>query len=315
MKAAIFSCKGLGDGLISIALANNLSLNGYEIDVFHNTLKEMQIFFKNFNIKKYPKFNDIALILSSYDHIFISYDESNNFIMSLIKQGKTKYENKIFVLNPCPSKKIGFQPYYSDALFNPKICMIENIDIFCKKILKLKKTSKKINYAFPFEVIHKKYKNRVIIHPSSAKKSKNLSEEKYIKLAKILKNKNYEPIFVVSKNERKDFIKIQENEFILKSFDNLKNLTLFVYESSFMIGNDSGIGHLCSMLNIPTISIFRNYRSARLWRPGWSEDAVIYPNKFIPNFSLYRLRDKHWKKFISTKKIFNEFFKLTINKT
>ncbi|EKD28064.1 MAG: hypothetical protein ACD_79C00443G0001, partial [uncultured bacterium] len=83
MKAAIFSCKGLGDGLISAALANNLSLNNYEVDLFHNTLIDIQSFFKNFKIKKYPGVEEINFILKFYDQIFVSYDESNNFIMDL----------------------------------------------------------------------------------------------------------------------------------------------------------------------------------------------------------------------------------------
>lgn len=311
MKAAIFSCNGLGDGLIAIALANNLFLNEYKVDVFHNSLGEMQSFFKNICIKKYPNINDITQLLSIYDQIFISFDGSNELILNLINLGKTKCEEKIFVLNPCPSKKLGSQPYYSDSYFNPKISMVDNIDIFSKKILKLEKTSKKINYYISDKAEHKKYKNRVIIHPSSAKKSKNWSEKKYLELALLLKNKGYEPAIVVSEKERQYFLQFEENKILLKSFNNLKDLTLFVYESSYMIGNDSGIGHLSSMLDIPTISIFRNYRSARLWRPGWCKNIIIFPNRLIPNLSIYRLRDKHWKKFISSKKIFNEFLNLS----
>lgn len=315
MKAAIFSCNGLGDGLISSLLASNLALNEYRVDLFHNSLTEMQIFFNSFTIKKYPNKNDLEHILSYYDQIFISFDASNDFSMNLIDLGKKKCEDKIFVLNPCPSKKIGSQPYYSDAFFNPKNSMVENIEFFCKKVLRLEKTSKKINYVISHEIEHKKYKNRIIIHPSSAKNSKNWSLEKYIELSKVLKSLEYEIVFVISEKEKKDFKEVEKANFTLKAFNNLKDLTYFVYESSFMIGNDSGIGHLSSMLGLPTISIFRNYRSALLWRPGWNRNIIIYPNRFIPNISLYRLRDRHWKKFISVKKIIKQFLKIKNFKT
>lgn len=314
MKAAVFSCGGLGDGLISAALANNLFLNDYEVDLFHNTLGEIQSFFKSFTIKKYPDIDEINFVLDFYGRIFISYDESDNFIISLIKKGKSRADDKTFVLNPCPSKNIGRQPYYSDAFFKPDICMVDNIDLFCREVLKLEKTSKQITYFIPFEAVHKKYKNRVAIHPSSAKKSKNLEKFKYMKLAALLKDKGYEPVFVVSEEEKQSFFDIEEKGFILKAFNNLKDLSLFVYESSCMIGNDSGIGHLSSMFDIPTISIFRNYRSARLWRPGWSKNIVVYPSRLIPNLSLCRLRDKFWKKFISAKKILKKFSKLELIK-
>jgi ADP-heptose:LPS heptosyltransferase len=310
MKAAVFSCKGLGDGLISLALANNLYINDYQVDLFHDDLGEMQSFFEHLIIKKYPEIYHIDQILLSYDRVFISYDASNKFIMELIKKGKENFSDRVFVLNPCPSKKIGQQPFYKDALFEADLCMVDNINFFCKKILKLKKVSKKIDLNFPKGKEFKKNKNRVIIHPSSAKKSKNWTLEKYIKLAKLLKNKNFEVIFIVRNDEKKEFIKVQLEGGNLKTFNNLKDLTLFIYESSYMIGNDSGLGHLSSLIGLPTISIFRNCRSAKLWRPGWNKNKIIYPNRLIPNLSIYRLRDKYWKKFIFTKKILNEFLKI-----
>jgi len=307
MKAAIFSCKGLGDGLISLLLSNNLYLNGFSTDTFHDNLDQMQSFFSHLPIKKFPNEDKIDQILKFYDQIFISYDESSKFIMKLIKKGKGNFINKVFVLNPCPSKKIGKQPYHEDALFDPNINMVENILLFCKKILKLKKISKKIDIKIDKNLTYKKFVKRVIIHPASAKKSKNYPIDKYIKLSQILKNKGYEPVFVIKENEREKFKIIEEKKLILKSFDNLKDLTNFIYESSFMIGNDSGIGHLSSLLGLSTISIFRNHRSAKLWRPGWSQNKAIFPSRFIPNISIYRLRDKHWKKFISFRKILKYF--------
>ncbi|KKL93291.1 hypothetical protein LCGC14_1876180, partial [marine sediment metagenome] len=193
MKAAIFSCKGLGDGLISLLLSNNLYLNGYRVDTFHGSLDQMQSFFSHLPIKKYPNEDKIDQILKFYDQIFVSYNESSSFIMKLIKEGKKIFIDKVFVLNPCPSKKIGGQPYHRDALFDPSINMVDNILLFCKKILKLKKTSKKIDLKIDKNLTFKKFEKRVILHPASAKKSKNWPINKYIKLAQVLKLKGYDP--------------------------------------------------------------------------------------------------------------------------
>jgi len=310
MKAAIFSCPGLGDGLISLALAYNLYLNEYIVDVYHGNLSQMQSFFSFVTIKNIHSVH-IPDIISSYDKIFISYDDTDAFVIKLIKEGKEHFKKKVFVLNPCPSKKIGSQPYYKDALFNPNFCMVDNIDFFCKKILKLKKTSKKFDLLISKDFIFRKHTKRVIIHPSSAKKSKNLTLDKYIKLAKSLKKIDYLPVFVVSEKEKKDFLKIEQEGFLLRSFDNLKDLFYYVYESNYMIGNDSGIGHLASLISLPTISIFRNYRSAKLWRPGWGKNITLYPNRFVLNLFFYRLRDKHWTAFIPVEKILKAFLKIT----
>ena len=91
----------------------------------------------------------------------------------------------MFVLNPCPSKKLGGQPYHEDALFDPNLNMVDNILKFCKNILKLKKTSKNIDLKLDRNLIFKNFEKRVILHPTSAKKIKNWPIDKYIKLAQI----------------------------------------------------------------------------------------------------------------------------------
>ncbi len=303
MKAAVFSCPGLGDGLVALILSHNLYLNGYQIDTFHKNLFEMQSWFKNLPIKSYPDIQTIPIILSNYDKLLISYDDSSDFIMELIKQGKEKCPYKTYVLNPCPSRKIGHQPYYKDAKFNPALSMVDNMHQFCSKVLKLSKIEKNNGIENPYELNHRKYHNFIALHPTSAKKSKNWSKRGYIKLAKALKKRGYTPVFIVSDNEKSNWLDLKEKNFVLESFANLNDLTSYIYEMGFLIGNDSGLGHLASCLNIPTISIFRNHRSAKLWRPGWAEGEIIYPNKFVPNISLFRLRDKHWQKFVSSKKV------------
>ncbi len=312
MKCAFFSCNGLGDGLVALTLSNNLKLNGYEIDTFHNSLGEMASWFNYLPILKYPTEEEVYLVLENYDRIFVSYNDSSKFVMKLIKEGKKKYKNKIYVINPCPSRKIGGQPFYEDAFLTPKLSVVDNLVNFAKNILKLKKIEKNILISPPENITFRKNISRIIIHPTSAKASKNWSSEKYIELAKDLTKEGFEPVFVVSEKEEKEWAGIRDKKIELKVFSEFHSLAFFVYESGYMIGNDSGIGHLASILNIPTLTIFRNHRTAALWRPGWAKSKTVYPNKLIPNLSFFRLRDKYWQRFISKRKVLKEFNKLII---
>lgn len=307
MKAAVFSCLGLGDCLVSLTLSHNLYLNGYEVDTFHDQLTQMQKWFLKLPIKKYPKVFEIESIVKKYDKIFISYDAKSEFIKRLIETAKDYKPQDVFVLNPCPSKKVGTQPFYKDTFFSPKINVVENILKFCKNILHLKNIEKSNGIKCFENLEHKKFSKRIIIHPSSAKVSKNWPLVKYINLAKFLKRKNFDPIFVVSQKEKNEFLEIENNGLSLKTFENLDDLASFIYQSGFMIGNDSGIGHLASSLGLDTITIFRNHRSAMLWRPGFTNSKVVYPSRLIPNFSFYRLRDKHWKSFVRECKLMKYF--------
>ncbi len=305
-KYAVVSCKGLGDGLISLVLSHNLYINDHEVITFHpNKLWELQSFFPHLPIMNFPKVEEIDFFLSEYEKIFVSYDLSSSFISNLIKIGKEKYKDKVFVLNPCPSRKIGGQPYYEDCYFSPCITVVENIIRFCQNILHLPKTIYSNGIILP--KYRSKYPNRVIIHPTSAKLGKNWPLSKYIHLANELIKRNYFPVFVMTKEEEKTFPKITNETIKLCSFNNLFELAHFIFDSGFMVGNDSGIGHLSSLLGLPTYIIFRNYRTAKLWRPFWGDGKVFYPPKWIINFALYRLRDKKWKNFISPGSILRYF--------
>ncbi|MBI5346343.1 MAG: hypothetical protein HZB76_04300 [Chlamydiae bacterium] len=306
MKAVIFSCQGLGDGLISLTLANNLKLNGYECITFHNQLLEMQEWFKDLEVNKLPSEDKFLSILQNSDLIFVSFDSSEYF-QKLIRLGKEKFYKKFFVLNPSFSPKIGKQKFYEDALFDPNICMVDNIELFCIRVLRFLHTSKTCGIHPINNLSHRKYLNRIIVHPTSANIAKNWSMQKYVKLALQLSKKGFSPVMVVGKREE---ALLKDLPVEIKAFSNLNDLAAFVYESGYMIGNDSGIGHLASSLKIPTISIFRNFRSAKLWRPGFGNGKIIYPNKMIPNLAFYRLRDKHWRKFITVKNVLKVFEKI-----
>ena len=306
-KCAVFSCKGLGDGLLSLLVSNNLCLNEYEVTTYHsNKLSDLQNWFLHLPIKPFPMLS-ATKIVESFDLILVSFDDSSTFILDLIEEGKRK--NKLFVLNPSVSRRMGSQPFYKDSKFSPHINMVENIQNFCKNTLNFDKIARSNGIKNPYNyLIHRKFSKRIVIHPTSAKAGKNWPIEKYIKLAKILEKRNFEPVFVLSSFEEKSYKFLSSNGIKTFVFSNFDNLGSFIYESGFMIGNDSGIGHLASCLKIPTFTIFRSKKQATLWRPSFYSSKVFFPNQLIPNFSPFRIRDKNWKKFISVQGVLKCFF-------
>jgi ADP-heptose:LPS heptosyltransferase len=301
MKASIFSCSGLGDGLVFLTLLNNLKKNNIDTIFYHNNFDLTNFF--DAKIKKYPEISDIDEILKKNDFIFISFDKSNPFINEIIKKSEKYFLKKVFVLNPSPTKKIKKLAFYDHFKFDRNLTVIENLKNFSKNILNLKDVTTSNNIIIPKNLTYRKNKNLIAIHPASGNKNKNLDQKYFIEIAKKLKNKNFEPIFILSPKEEKDYLWVKENNFNLKTFNSLNELAAFIYEAAYLIGNDSGLGHLASNLNIPSISIFKNLKTAKLWRPGWGGNKIIYPNNFIPNLSFFRLRDKHWQRFISIRKI------------
>ena len=311
-KCAVISCPGLGDGLLSLIVSNNMHLNGWEVTTYHDKkLCQLQQWFPHLPIVPFSHENSLQEFLSSFEKIFVSYSTSSKYIQNIISEGKKPQWNNVTVLNPCCSRSQGKQPFYEDACFSSNVPMVENLQQFCENILLLPKTTKSNGLIVPYDLVYRKYKKRVVIHPTSAKKGKCWSFAKYIKLAKQLKKEGFKPVFIADLLEQKKIEQKFLSNIEMPHFSHLGEVAKFIYESGYMIGNDSGIGHLASCLEIPTISLFRNNRVAKLWRPAWMKGEIVSPSPFIPNIAGFRLRDKKWQKFVSIKKILKRFHRLT----
>ena len=96
-------------------------------------------------------------------------------------------------------------------------------------------------------------------------------------------------------------------------FKSLKEVAAFLYESGYLIGNDSGLGHLASNLNIPTLTISGNPKRVRLWRPDWALNHVVTIPFPLPNFKgiRMRVRENFWQHFIPVARTLKAFRKLT----
>ena len=129
-KAAVISCSGLGDGIVSLYFSHLLYINGYDVTTYHEkSLYQLQNWFKNLPIVNFEKKsvkNFVNEILHTYDKIFVGYSSTCPYISKLILEGKRKFYNKIYVINPSFSKNNGKQPYYSDAQFSNKRTMVKN---------------------------------------------------------------------------------------------------------------------------------------------------------------------------------------------
>lgn len=272
---AVIPAKGLGDGLIQMVLSYNLAKNGYRVDFFHHFLTEMQDWFPTVNI---VKANDNIEVLRQYDHvIFLDHYKACMVADTL---------SNSFVL---PKEMI-----------DQNISMLGNIIQISQHCFGLTEMTKKNGIKIPGGLVHRKFKNRIIIHPTSTDIDKNWSANKFMKLAEQLKNNGLNPIFIVAPNEHEPWSKIMNNKFELPNFATIDALARFIYESYAMIGNDSGIGHLASNLGLPTLSVFSSEKRAKFWRPDFHENIYVVPKFKIPG----RWLKNSWKYFISVDRVY-----------
>lgn len=292
MKCAVFSCMGLGDGLITLILSNNLRRAGHEVDTYHPFMAGMQSWFPSLPILPFPKGE-----LPSYDRYFIVYERSS-WMEAVLKHCLNHFREKTTVLNPIATPNCDY-PYWEEGRFDGNLPFADNLLLFCRDILKLPDPTKENGIQPPTDL--SSHPRRVVIHPTSSRAGKNWTKPKFLKLAERLKDDGFEPQFILTAKERLEWPEVNPPH-----LDSLDALARYVAESGLMVGNDSGIGHLASCLGLPTLIICRNQLAANFWRPAWKRGEVIYPPGWIPNLKGMRWRDRHWQKFISVNRVYSK---------
>lgn len=288
-KAAVIPSKGIGDALLMMIASHQLHLHGYNVTTFHEKLNELQDWFLGHHFEKKENFD-----ATQFD-LIIAQNDNSPLISSLILQERKRlsiFYPTYYSYKHAPLSKL-------DLVFDPNEPMASNIAKSISVLLN-SAISKGNGLRVPTHLVHHKYSKRIVIHPTSSLASKNWSAHQFIQVAKLLKRKGFDPVFVMSSEEKKQWGDVL---FKVQTFERLDALAAFIFESGGLIGNDSLLGHLASNLNIPTVIIADNAKLLKLWRPGWFSGSVVTPPSWIPN----KIREKWWRELISSKKVAKYF--------
>ena len=179
-----------------------------------------------------------------------------------------------------------------------KASMAENIKNVCQNVLGFSNATKENGIKPLAGLEFQKDIKRVVMHPESGNPIKNWPEKKFIQLAAKLKEKGFTPAFITSPKEREKWQTLIANRFELPLFPSLSDAAAYIYQSGLMVGNDSGIGHLASNLNIATYSIHRKKDRYYRWRPGWGPGQLI-----LPAWTFKWKGKLHWRPFLSVARV------------
>lgn len=302
--AAILCASGIGDGLLMMIGAHHLKMAGYEPTIFHDSAKDLSLLFEEETFLPHVPLEDLETTLKAFDRVLIENDNSERawFLFNLRTKGKL---NNLTFFFPTPSENM----QEGDVLFDAKLPVASNLSIGCKKVLGTA-PSKENGLSINPDKTFKKHSKRIVIHPTSNDSKRNWKQTQFLSLAERLKKDGYSIVFCVGPHERKDWEMIEGID--LPRFNNLKELKDYIYESGFLIGNDSGLGHLASNLGIPTLTISGNPKRVRLWRPDWTLGKVATLPFPLPNFKgiNFRMRENLWQSFVTVGKVYQQFKEL-----
>ncbi len=298
--AAVLPALGIGDALLMMIASHHLSLAGYRVTTFHDNLPELSSWFPN------QSFEKTATDLTPFDLIVAENDNSPR-IKELILARESGKLKALSIFYPTYSLQKHGPTTPLDQVFNPDRPMAENIGNAIASLLQTPQSSKVNGIQPPIPLRHRAHPKRILIHPTSRVAAKNWTASKYITLAQRLKQMGFDPHVCVSPAERDVWKKVEEIGCALPHFSNLAALAECIYESGYLIGNDSLLGHLASNLNIPTLIIADDAKRMRLWRPGWLEGKIVLPPQWIPNPRLFRWKKDHWQRLVSVRSVLSRF--------
>jgi heptosyltransferase-3 len=270
MKFAVVCAAGIGDALILHIVSHHLRKAGHEVTTV--TPHRFGRWLSDY------QFGDGE----GCDAVFLQHDNSlaSKRFHAMQKPVYTFYGSHL--LEKHGPLRTGF-----DYVCDPNRTMVDNVVTALRLLFRIPATDENGFKPFP-SLIHRRHKKRVAIHTSSAVPEKNWPEQRFLQLARWLESEGYEPA-------------------ILPLFPTLEDLASYIYESGYFLGNDSGPGHIASCLKIPHLIIGREEKQMKLWRPGWATGEVVVPPSWLPNWKGLRLREAHWKKFVTLNNVIKRF--------
>jgi heptosyltransferase-3 len=286
-SVALILSSALGDSLLMMTVARNLQLNGVPVTVFGQQINTMRDWFPGIDIAPQLRPGACAAKLAAFDTVIQLH--ANRPFASL----ETMHPKVIVLAHLCSA--------------NSAESMVERLARFCRDELSLAQAGKG-NGITPLPGLeHRQRLHRVAIHPIASTTDKCWLPSRFIELAIKLRGSGFDPQFVVAPEERAHWQHIEHLGLTLTDLGPLDRVAAWLYECGWFIGNDSGIGHLASSLDIPTLSLFMRRGIARTWRPDWGVGQVLIGSGYLPTG---RLKERYWKYMLSVNKVSDAFDRL-----
>lgn len=287
LNVAVTSSPALGDSLLLMTVARNLQLSGKRVTVFSAHMNALRAWFPGMNIRPALNDDDVNTLLPSFDTVIQLH--ADRPVLRL----EQRHPNAIVLEHLCRAR-------------SPE-AMAARLAHYCRESLRLHHAEAGNGLAVPAGLKHRKHALRVAIHPTASTDDKRWLAPRFLSLALRLKSKGFEPHFIVSDGERADWEHVQQYGIGLPRLGSLDNVAAWLVECGWFIGNDSGIGHLASCLQVPTLSLFMRKGIARTWRPGWGAGKVLVGGAWLPTG---RLKERCWKYALSVNRVLRVFDQL-----
>jgi len=277
----------LGDSLLTMVVVNNLVRDGFRITVFSKQLVALRTWFPRIDIQPLPDSDAVVTRLNEFDIVLHAFHAD---------------------LLAAPSALKAMTVVFDDLPVYRQVKNMVDIQVeVCEQHFGIMHATRENGMTPPAHLRPTVDARRVIIHPVASDQHKSWRPMRFVKLAKMLKAQGFEPEFLLPASALPQWQWIEKQGFRATSPGGLDAVAARIVESAWVIGNDSGIGHLASNLGIPTVSLAMRRRIAQRWRPGWAPSRAVVAPPLLPSRFL---KEKFWKFMLSTGRVMRAFHAL-----
>lgn len=286
MSVALVPCMALGDTTLFLWLAWRLQSAGANVTVVSACLASLREYLPGLEIVDSTQ-PDLPHLANSHE-LVICYIE---WLIKASRAGKdlSSFDNIAYLSGKKLPKKLHFderavrldgdelQGGHNVICRDPKAgkTMVQWIDLYAQEVLGLD-LAQPLGGFQSLPGVASDAARRVAIFPTTPHASKNFSSAGFLRLAQRLTSLGWQVEFVGVPAEQQT-LQAQYAAYPVHAFADLKGLVGFLRTCSVVISNDSGGGHLGSLLGLRTFTITRR-RSDFTWRPGFNEfNRVINP--------------------------------------
>jgi ADP-heptose:LPS heptosyltransferase len=147
----------------------------------------------------------------------------------------------------------------------------------------------------PADLPDEKNPQKIMIHPTSSSRLKTWKLKGFLQVARLLQDQGFQVEFILGPEEKEVTENLREMGMDCFVQANLAAVARQLFQASWFIGNDSGIGQLASNVGAKTITLYPLSRRARRWKPCWGPSLAVCPtlSEKIPEVGRLLLW-KHW---------------------
>lgn len=307
MKVAVVSCPALGDTTLFLRLAWRLQAAGARVTLVSPSLAALREYLPGLDIladvqPDLPRLAESHELVVCYIDWLIKAVRSGNDLSQISNiaylSGKKIPANLHLAERPVMLNGIELPRAHNVICRDPKAgkTMVQWIDLYAEEILGLDSSLPVPGFQSLPDVASDAGR-RVVIFPTTPHASKNFSAAGFLRLSRRLVSQGWQVEFVGIPSEQQA-LQAQYRAYPVHAFSDLKGLVDFLRTCSVVISNDSGGGHLGSLMGLRTFTITRR-RSDFTWRPGFNElNSVINPV-----LSFKWLGKTVWRPFIPLRRI------------